>query len=123
MNGPLDFRLRPLPGNMDPDVPKLYPATMASSSFTANDGKISSKRPNKIWHKQEFEGGKSCQIMALLNVNTAIWQVFELVENRTVCWEIGLFWQVFHHCVASAIMNWIYITLTSEQEIFKLTFE
>ena len=32
---------------------------------------------NEIWHKQEFEGGKSCQIIALLNVNTAIWQVFE----------------------------------------------
>ena len=47
-------------------------------------------------YKQEFEGGKSCQIIALLNVNTAIWQVFELVENRTAWWEIGLFWRVFH---------------------------
>ena len=59
--------------------------------------KISSKRPNEIWHKQEFVGGKSCQITALLNVNTAIWQVFELVENQTAWWEIGLFWRVFHH--------------------------
>ena len=33
---------------------------------------------------EEFEGGKSCQIIALLNVNTAIWQVFGLVENRIV---------------------------------------
>ena len=67
--------------------------------------KISSKRPKKIWHKQEFEGGKSCQIIALLNVNTVIWQVFELVENRTVWWEIGLFWRVFHHRAASAKKN------------------
>ena len=35
--------------------------------------------------------------MALLHINTAIWQVFELVENRTVWWEIGLFWRNFHH--------------------------
>ena len=61
--------------------------------------KISSKRPNWIWHKQEFEGGKSCQIFALLNVNTAIWQVFDLVENQIACWEIGLFWRAFHHRV------------------------
>ena len=34
--------------------------------------KISSKRSNETWHLQEFEGDKSCQIIALLNVNTAI---------------------------------------------------
>ena len=37
MNGPLDFRLRPLTGNTEPVVPKLYPAAMASSS-TTHDG-------------------------------------------------------------------------------------
>ena len=51
----------------------------------------------KLSYKQEFEGEKSCQINALLNVNTDIWQDFELVENRTVWWEIGLFWRNFHH--------------------------
>ena len=79
------------------------------------------KSRQNVWMKSDIS--KSCQIIALLNVNTVIWQVFELVGNRTVWWEIGLFWQVFHHCAASAIMNWISITLTSEQETFKLTFE
>ena len=40
-----------------------------------------------------------------LHVNIAIWQVFELVENRTAWWEIGLFWRVFHHRAASAKKN------------------
>ena len=38
----------------------------------------------KLSYKQELEGEKSCQINALLNVNTAIWKGFGLVENRTV---------------------------------------
>ena len=62
-----------------------YSVSTSSYRSSCSNGtmvKISSKRLNEIW--QEFEGGKSCQIIALLNVNTAIWQVFELVENRTV---------------------------------------
>ena len=31
--------------------------------------------------------------------NTAIWQVFELVENRTAWSEIRLSWRIFHHRV------------------------
>ena len=54
-----------------------------------------------VWHK---EFGPAQNILGPvkgqgINVNTAIWQVFELVENRTVWWEIGLFWRNFHHRV------------------------
>ena len=56
---PLDFRLRPLPGNTDPVVPKLYPAAMASSSATSAkknnnlspDGFLST--PDYVYHDYE----------------------------------------------------------------------
>ena len=83
--------------------------------------KISSKRPNEIWYKQEFEGGKSCQIIALLNVNTAIGQVFELVENRTALWEIGLSWRVFHHRVVEAAKDFGDATTTASAASKKKT--
>jgi hypothetical protein len=73
------------------------------------------------WYKQEFEGGKSCQIIALLNVNTAIWQVFELVENRTAWWEIGLFWRVFHHRVVEAAKDFGDATTTASAASKKKT--
>ena len=48
--------------------------------------------------KQEFEGGKSCQIIALSNV-IRFWVIYlnsrTLLENQIIWWEIGLFWRVF----------------------------
>ena len=40
------------------------------------------KSRQNVWMKSDIS--KSCQIIALLNVNTVIWQVFELVKNRSV---------------------------------------
>ena len=48
-----------------------YSVSTSSYRSSCSNGtmvKISSKRPNEIWHRQEFEGGKSCLIIALLNV-------------------------------------------------------
>ena len=94
----------------------------SAEAATVHDGenliKTSEWNP---WYKQEFEGGKSCQIIALLNVNTAIWQVFELVENRTAWWEIGLFWRVFHHRVVEAAKDFGDATITASAASKKKT--